>query len=1059
MLATCKPGQDRFKPALELLIGSGPSPFGPMIGAKMEVSPPYSLPSSTHTPSRTPRSGSRHSSRRQGSSPVTSSSSPPMPWRREIRNGEDDDQGNETVGEDISVLDPSRFTPTLHASLVSEILSLRRDLESRAHDIEQLESSLYEARSENDASNESLAATRRETRSLRRQIQLLEGGTLSALSEAADERDNARHELSEVKKRLDQSQKSAKSHEESADRTHSLWSRDKQAWEADRRALETRIHIVEGRLKVVLSEVASSPLMMHQTSTEAVRTDARLSDDSPRKRASSGFAHRRHSSVASNGSDHHSMRLSLMGFSNGVSATLADELASGEEEEQVQHEGSEEQERSTSPDALPEERSVSRRSKDLKARKVLGLPLENGLSLETCRDDALGLHDRSASLDTIDGKSWEQRNQRSQYADAATQYTPPSSPTLSSMLTPIHELEEEGNEESESEYTGAHASQRLYPPSSRIADRGRRRDTMENCPPDMASAACQTIDDLPSPPATPRPSTTALEASHSAPAVIIGLKTSATQIESDTGEVERDVLIFSNKEKALLQIPRIAIIPPTSRPCTPTTGIVLPPQTKSVSCQVSLHLNYTTTGMQTEEIRVDKRSLHIPPHPSSTAFLDHAEPVRAENLRSIFSNMSSQSTRRRLREPPVVSSPGLQEEALIKEVVVPSKNDDGPLTLKSKNLMRRPVRLGSLFAGFEDPSDDEALSPMDPRFTDDDIFHRPTLKYTLKSGKLVTQNPLWENDGWSADERLPSSMVKDQDPTHFSAEMSDTVPKIHASPKSSATKSVDTHLRQIRRVPSYQTDFRRAALISSGTAAHQAAPLQSQTAPIQAIKAPPFPVPTRFSSRKIPISVSEGARSPTPTGSHSSPRKRDAKSKKPTLRKTRSAATISRDQKSARQRSRSPALPSILSVIPGPPNFPPTSFDHATSLQPRHAPGPSAPPPLGPNRRPAHVKTTSTVTSLQQTSVVDAIAQTMVGEWMFKYVRRRKSFGVPESRPMEWEGAKHGDETMAPNSGQRHKRWVWLEPYERAVMWSSKQPASGSALLGKSGRKCTFPIP
>ena len=75
--------------------------------------------------------------------------------------------------------------------------------------------------------------------------------------------------------------------------------------------------------------------------------------------------------------------------------------------------------------------------------------------------------------------------------------------------------------------------------------------------------------------------------------------------------------------------------------------------------------------------------------------------------------------------------------------------------------------------------------------------------------------------------------------------------------------------------------------------------------------------------------------------------------------------------------------------------------------------------------------------------MVDAIAQTMVGEWMFKYVRRRKSFGVA--------GTNDIDDTA---NGARHKRWVWLAPYERAVMWSSKQPTSGSALMGKSGRKC-----
>jgi hypothetical protein len=86
--------------------------------------------------------------------------------------------------------------------------------------------------------------------------------------------------------------------------------------------------------------------------------------------------------------------------------------------------------------------------------------------------------------------------------------------------------------------------------------------------------------------------------------------------------------------------------------------------------------------------------------------------------------------------------------------------------------------------------------------------------------------------------------------------------------------------------------------------------------------------------------------------------------------------------------------------------------------------------------------------------VVDAIAQTMVGEWMWKYIRRRRSFGGDKDN---WEG-RNAEEVSASitNSGVRHKRWVWLAPYERAVMWSSKQPTSGPALLGKSGRKCRF---
>jgi hypothetical protein len=49
-------------------------------------------------------------------------------------------------------------------------------------------------------------------------------------------------------------------------------------------------------------------------------------------------------------------------------------------------------------------------------------------------------------------------------------------------------------------------------------------------------------------------------------------------------------------------------------------------------------------------------------------------------------------------------------------------------------------------------------------------------------------------------------------------------------------------------------------------------------------------------------------------------------------------------------------------------------------------------------------------------------------------------------------------ENTGGNGGIRHKRWVWLAPYERAIMWSSKQPTSGPALLGKSGRKCKAPF-
>ena len=77
--------------------------------------------------------------------------------------------------------------------------------------------------------------------------------------------------------------------------------------------------------------------------------------------------------------------------------------------------------------------------------------------------------------------------------------------------------------------------------------------------------------------------------------------------------------------------------------------------------------------------------------------------------------------------------------------------------------------------------------------------------------------------------------------------------------------------------------------------------------------------------------------------------------------------------------------------------------------------------------------------SAQSASVVDAVAAATIGEWMRKCVRKRKIFSGLESQDLG-----------------RYKCWVWLSPYERAVMWSGKQPTSESTLMGESGRKCEY---
>jgi len=140
------------------------------------------------------------------------------------------------------------------------------------------------------------------------------------------------------------------------------------------------------------------------------------------------------------------------------------------------------------------------------------------------------------------------------------------------------------------------------------------------------------------------------------------------------------------------------------------------------------------------------------------------------------------------------------------------------------------------------------------------------------------------------------------------------------------------------------------------------------------------------------------------------------------------------------------------------PNFPPLPRDNIAVPQKVYASQRLAVKTPNGELGPSHDATGSTdMERASQGTVVDAIAACMVGEWMYKYVRRRKSFGVPES-PQEFQGRPGTDGSVnVTGNGVRHKRWVWLSPYERAVMWSSKQPVSNSALLGKSGRKREFP--
>ena len=114
--------------------------------------------------------------------------------------------------------------------MVSEILALRRDQEEKIRTIEHLETDLHNARGEHEQLEITLLSTSKESRSLKRQLALLEGGTSSALSELARERDEAVDSNADIKRRLEAAQKKIRSQEEDADRAHALWAGDKDNW-------------------------------------------------------------------------------------------------------------------------------------------------------------------------------------------------------------------------------------------------------------------------------------------------------------------------------------------------------------------------------------------------------------------------------------------------------------------------------------------------------------------------------------------------------------------------------------------------------------------------------------------------------------------------------------------------------------------------------------------------------------------------------------------------------------------------------------------------------------
>ncbi|KZF21422.1 hypothetical protein L228DRAFT_249236 [Xylona heveae TC161] len=951
----------------------------------------------------------------------------------------------------ISILDPRRFTPTLHASLVAEILSLRRDNESKNDFIYNLETTLQQSKIENDTMSGNLAHNAQEKRSLLRQLQLLEGGTSSAMETLVKERDEANDSITEIKKRLDTYQKKIKHQEEDANRTQKLWEKDKDRWDAQRRLLEQRVHIAEGRLKAVVEEIDSqqlhdqSPYLGDEHDADGHSTKMNRAIDQARNRESIRSlesANERPTSSASSklGDKVYTNRFSLATalYANEGSQlsglSLADELNfSGDEEE-------------ATGDLMPSPTKSLRDSRqwytqDESAMRALALSKEPMSPTRPAFDTG---HDAPP---TPPAEGERSRGSHTNYRDASVQVSPPPSPPLPA-----------------SESFGVQVSDGDGPIHNHldgISGQETANDSAKYAPASMASVASQTTESSQVAMTSSQTQTIQWEE-----LLLERIEDAKSQVESVAIQTEEtETLAKTDQQKpppTPISIPSIAVHPPLSSPTSPKESI-LPPQYKSFGCQAEnapISSSYTSSYAQTDIIRVLDGRIKLPPHllPSAISSIPPTPRSEERNSRSSFTPVPGHApadtvkkSLKHLSSSTLTSSPPPLPR--YRHDIYPGNNDSGPLDNDNLHGPKLPFRSSSLFAGFDPPSSDEVFDFSDIESSDDEFATALSPPMHYSRANRPSLNVLKKGTGSHNEKGSPDTL-----PSFIKADIS----AVHRGPldekshNSGATDSLqNSGLTARPKIPRRsRIASSRMFLRSPKDARAEGSTRSGDNVGLQSAKehAPPIPVPVRSSSRKT-SSLSDRS-SPTPRHDHhflASLQNNDGETTGLTrnnLRKMRLVAAIQETEQEKQPFGLSAPAFSSPSAASDSLDLPPLPNDEVTypgkaskgTHRPLHRRQPSN-----------HTLTTaqsSVPSSNQQTGVVDAIAQTMVGEWMWKYVRRRKSFGVADTSSAGADG-RGGD----AHNGVRHKRWVWLAPYERSVMWSSKQPVSGAALMGKSGRK------
>ncbi|GAB7365787.1 hypothetical protein MBLNU230_g7121t1 [Neophaeotheca triangularis] len=1045
------------------------SEYQAFVGAK-------GLPTPSDTPYETPgyirsKRASRTTQASSTRSREASVSPPPLPPDTTELNDQPRDGRYNGV-------DPRRFTPTLHASLVSEILNLRRELDSKNSLVENLETNLSSARNDCDALNDELGIRSKEARLAKQRAEQLEEGTDEIVTVLTQERDAANGTLEDLRGKLDAAQKKLRRQDEDVLRTQVICEQDKESWESERRQLERRVHVTESRLRSFVDEMTSQRALTEQELEQKNAGDdgetfkdsgvGAESDTASVNSTPTGRKHRRNMSSLS-----YRTRSVRSSFSprkvvetpdlhtrpNGYS--LADELGIDEEVESVLDDFDQLDDETSRPSTG--KRSTRSWSNHSQSRP--GVIAKRGSKIigEILNSPSLNGHTSSISQEAAPTPTLPETAicaTKVQYVDTGYQPSPPQSPDREGCSDPtinVPEIREPCTVEA----------------NSNGAMRGTARQ-------DHALNVTTSLLNSPiSPPQTPVFDQMPFKSDERSAYV-----SSSTQTEGAVPEAARP--LEANKRDSLSPpsfVPSISIHPPSSRPSSPRT-YVLPPGTRDASTQACLAWISTDASTQTEGIRVDKREFPKPqtgkasegsqllPSPE----LEDPPEVPKQRVASggtakIFRNVdraqgssgpASRSPPKRslTRTSPTRKSPPKARASAPKDLKLPlrplplprpvlsppaderspgeiytqqQQESDGPLNRSSQYGVTKPLQASSHLAGLADESDD---SDLDDMLSDGESRDLAT--------SIPTTNRPHGRFGLS---EPPKAVPEDKE---ISPERRpETSGSAAAAPAPSISSSRATSHRTRGKPPaklsSYHSRNPSVGSVTSSSYSTQSA-------------MPPFPIPARSSSRMTPQAHSEGSASPTPYSDTFSQRRtrgsRTTPISQPNLRKVQSAAVVRpRSNRSSpqkyRRRRRSPDLTPVQSMAFESPqtNFPIPELP--TPLQQQGQSGNGLDGANGFDRPPATADSTLS-NAHQENGLVDAIAATMVGEWMYKYVRKRKSFGVGENQSLKPDEDGTVDIT---GNGVRHRRWVWLSPYERTIMWDNKQPANGIALLGKKGRK------